>query len=470
MEEVHAVDSDLFADVNALRFDNNLEAVQVDNTNRRRRAIVFENREPGIEMDSLPYIFFVGLGIYSLTQIVFVTAYFFRNHRAQTIALPDEKLPKAAVVVSLRGADPFLLDSLKRLLQQDYPRYEVRFVIDSRHDPAWAVAEQAIRETVAGHASIEEFLNDPNDGIINCTNAKAVQAVRRLDDSVEIIAMMDGDAMPGSLWLRDLVAPLVIDKTIGATYGNRWFLPERGGWGSMCRFVWNAASVPPMDLLKMPWGGCFAIRADAVRAGKLVDQWARQIALDAASKGALEKQGLGLKFVPQLMMVNTEECSLSYCVNFVRRQLTWTMLYHSNGALALFKPIAVAVVFLGTVFSAIWNVAQGSGAIALAGFGSLAFYVFSSLGCLLTLDYTIRRLLRARGDAVPGLSTGRLLRAILMIPGVVGVEFLAALQAACLRRVSWRGLKMEIADANDIRIIQDDGTPDRRSSGVPTSC
>src|SRR5262249_954046 len=60
----------------------------------------------------------------------------------------DAPLPFAAVVLSLRGADPSLRDCLRSLLRQDYPRYRLLIVIDGPGDPAWAPVRDAM---AAGH-------------------------------------------------------------------------------------------------------------------------------------------------------------------------------------------------------------------------------------------------------------------------------------------------------------------------------
>src|SRR5690348_12542810 len=48
-----------------------------------------------------------------------------------------EPCPKVAVILCLRGADPSLDECLHGLLNQDYPRYQVRIVVDCVADSAW---------------------------------------------------------------------------------------------------------------------------------------------------------------------------------------------------------------------------------------------------------------------------------------------------------------------------------------------
>jgi cellulose synthase/poly-beta-1,6-N-acetylglucosamine synthase-like glycosyltransferase len=56
----------------------------------------------------------------------------------------------------------------------------------------------------------------------------------------EVFVFVDSDARPGADWLRNLIAPLQ-DKTIGCATGYRWFVPQRGGFSTALRSVWNAS-------------------------------------------------------------------------------------------------------------------------------------------------------------------------------------------------------------------------------------
>lgn len=203
----------------------------------------------------------------------------FRAYESKTV--PDDELPVVAVLMGMKGTDPFLLAGLKRLMQQDYPKYLARLVIDSRDDPAWKVAEQAVEESGFQDVTIEEFRDIPEHGIVNCTNSKVVQALRSLeDDDCEVVAMADGDVVANENWIRELVTPLVLDPGIGASSGNRWFIPKNSSAGALVRRLWGAGAASIMYLLSMPWGGCFAIRMTTIRNGDLIEKWARVAALD----------------------------------------------------------------------------------------------------------------------------------------------------------------------------------------------
>ena len=56
--------------------------------------------------------------------------------RVRTEPLADAECPPALVVLCLRGGDPFLGRSLRHLIEQDYPDFRVRIVVDSPGDEA----------------------------------------------------------------------------------------------------------------------------------------------------------------------------------------------------------------------------------------------------------------------------------------------------------------------------------------------
>jgi ceramide glucosyltransferase len=172
-------------------------------------------------------------GIQSLLSGIRYAAYV---RRETSRALPDFH-PFVSVIVPGRGLEPGLNENLRTLLTQDYPEYEVLFVLDSEEDPALKVLEELLsrgfsrmsRTIIAGPAT------DCGQKVHNLR-----VAVNKINPQSEVLVFADTDARPAMDWLRKLVAPLE-DETLGATTGYRWFIPERGGIASRLRGVWNAS-------------------------------------------------------------------------------------------------------------------------------------------------------------------------------------------------------------------------------------
>src|SRR6478609_7234314 len=68
---------------------------------------------------------------------------YYARHMGPVRSLPDP-LPRAAVLLSVRGADPSLPQCLAGLLDQDYPGYAVRITVDSEEDPAYDLVCAAV--------------------------------------------------------------------------------------------------------------------------------------------------------------------------------------------------------------------------------------------------------------------------------------------------------------------------------------
>lgn len=372
--------------------------------------------------------------------------------------LTDRDFPTVAVLMGLKGADPDLYDGLRRLCRQNYPHYELFIVVDHETDPAWHVVRQAIADTQATHVHVEAYRPSAKTGPVNSTNSKQMQALHKLDDSVEVVAMADGDLIAHPNWLRDLVTPLIHRENVAATFGNRWFIPEEGRCGSLVRYLWNVGAVISMFLLKMPWGGCFAIKMKVVRELNLIEKWSKQIAFDASTPGDLKKAGLQIRFVPHLLMPNYEECRLSFCLNFFQRQLTWTRLYHHAW------PIIAGYAF---ITGAAWILAIVFAVMAhLLGEHVLAAWVGAALlvNCLvqwlvvLIMQLSIEQVMVDRPKK-KWLTVGRSLNLLLLLPVTQVIQFSAVVAAMFCRRVRWRGITLEIKSPTDIRMIPRRATP-----------
>ena len=82
-------------------------------------------------MTTLAVTLFAAFVIASALQLFFacVFARRLRNYRAPEVA--EDRLPKVAVILCLRGVDPFLNECLERLARLDYPRFVLRVMVDS---------------------------------------------------------------------------------------------------------------------------------------------------------------------------------------------------------------------------------------------------------------------------------------------------------------------------------------------------
>lgn len=265
-----------------------------------------------------------GLLLLMVVEQIVAVALFVRYCRQASRPSASDYQPEVLVILPVRGADDTLAHCVEALARQDYDNYRVRVILDSHTDPGWRVIDQVL-VTHSGLTIEVVELREPHPHCsLKCSAVH--QATEDLDDC-QVVALLDSDVVPHTSWLKELVAPLA-DETVGATHGNRWYLPQRAQWGSLLRYCWNTAAVVTMYLWGMPWGGTLAIKRSVLEQSPIRDRWLRAGCEDVPLVSVLRDLGLRVRFVPSLVMVDRKETRLGDCLRFLDRQLLWARLYH----------------------------------------------------------------------------------------------------------------------------------------------
>ena len=365
------------------------------------------------------------------------------NYFQQELAKPrSEFTPFASVIVPCKGLDQGLKENLEALLIQDYPEYEVIFVVDDPDDAAIPV----IREV------------SPDANIVAAGKAaKSGQKVENLRESVlhaapasTVLVFADSDARPSRDWLRHLVAPLQ-DDNVGVATGYRWFISTRPGLASELRSVWNASiasSLGPGLNNQFCWGGSTAIRRETFERLDIRGKWYGTVSDDFVLARAVRDAGRVIYFVPQALTASVDDCTLRELFEFTTRQIKltrvyaprlWKMLFFSSG---LFS-----VVMLSAVPLAIFS---GNGvAVGAAIFTFITVSVLSIGKAWLRLK-AVRLVMKEyekelRGQAVPQLTLW------LLTPLLFFYNSAAALIS---RRIKWRGTSYLLVSATETRVLQ----------------
>ncbi len=367
-------------------------------------------------------------------------------------AAPAGTLPRAAILLPLRGADPSLEPCLAGLLQQDYPDYCIHLVIDSPQDPAWGVVEALLARCGKRRARDVrvEVLESPLPTCSLKVSAQ-LQAIGRLDPDVGVVAMIDADSIPGPGWLRAMVQPL-LQPGVGASTGIRWYAPPDDGWGTLVRYIYNTASIPQMYAFDLPWGGALAFRADVLRHSRLPRHWTHCFCEDESCGDVLRELGLRLAFVTEATHVNHEYITMPQCESFLLRQLLCLRLHHRNWPLILTSNVAIILAqFAAPLLLGAALVAQAwSAAAALA-----ALFVLHVMAISISWHHAeeaVRRVVAGRGEArPPGLNSRRLFPAILLTQILTLRAFF---QAQFSHQVDWRGVSYRIEGKDQIRLIE----------------
>ena len=276
-------------------------------------------------MEFASYLVLLAVGLLVVGQTVAVSGFvrsltrFRKTSQGSHQKLSDKSLPTVAVILSLRGPDPFLGGTLKALTSLDYPDYEVHLIVDSETDPVWKDIRSALADCDSKRVQIQTLKNVLPTCSLKCSSL--VQAIQSLHEQVEVVAFVDGDAVPHRLWLKDLVTPLVLDSSVGVVTGNRWFVPRNLQWGTLVRYFWNVGAVVQVWLNGIVWAGSMAMRRDVIDRIELLDAWSKALSVDATICRQLRKHRLKVQFAPTVMMANREDIGLAKFVGWVQRQL-----------------------------------------------------------------------------------------------------------------------------------------------------
>ncbi|MFN7289042.1 MAG: glycosyltransferase [Pirellula sp.] len=384
--------------------------------------------------------------ISGLIQGLMVYGFVRRLNRWKEPLLADDKCPQASIILCLRGSDPFLERCFTGLRELDYPNFEVVLVVDSETDPANEIINKHLQDKWSNVTRVYLV-----DRLTTCSLkcSSLLKGLSVSSSSSEFFAFIDADTVPHRNWLRELASSLQ-PSDIGAVTGNRWYMPQSDSFGASVRYVWNAAAVVQMYWYSIAWGGTVAIKRTAIEQASLSEKWSRSLCEDTMLRSQLAKVGLKVKFVPSLMMINREDCTLSGYYSWVKRQLLTARLYHPmwnavlghgiSSALFLVVAITLLVFEIGVWMSGGQNGSQ----VLWLGSGLFLFQLY--LAALLpVMERSVSRIVEGRGESAdwPGK------RNYIKLFGYVFVTqwiYTAALVASTLiRRVEWRGIYYRIS-------------------------
>jgi cellulose synthase/poly-beta-1,6-N-acetylglucosamine synthase-like glycosyltransferase len=403
------------------------------------------NLGPSIMLE-LSIVIATVLGGVLFFQVLFSKSFVSLYKRPQPETLPEEQLPYVLLVLPLRGADPFLNKTLWALFHLNYPRYDLRIVVDSIEDPAWQVVQDAI---TAG--SFENVRLIPLKAPLKTCGLKVsalLQEFIDLDPKYDVVSWIDADVVPYPDWLRDLVTPLARED-VGATTGIRWYLPNPDGWGTVVRSLWNTGAIIQMFFFKIAFGGSIALKASTFRESDLLQAYSRMLWEDTYLYHAVQRVGKRLEFVPAATMANHETISMRGCFRFICRQVLNARLYHKSWKWLLsFGLVSSIGPCLGLVFSMI---AATRGEIAAALIAGLATGLFV-VGIVLLYAWSgsyVNRAVRKRREP----NWRFPIKVVLAAPLTIFV-YLASLGSVLFkRRIEWRGVEYEIRKPLDIELI-----------------
>lgn len=236
--------------------------------------------------------------------------------------------PFCSIIVPCRGLDEDLSGNLSALFRQNFPQFEVIFVVDDENDEAVKIIEN-IRGKNAVNTKLIVAGKAENEGQ-KVHNLR--RAVLEISEKSEVFVFVDSDARPNENWLRNLVAPLC-DANIGAATGYRWFISRNNTFAAQLRSVWNASIASALGentADNFCWGGSTAIRREIFENLKIREEWCGTLSDDFALTRALKAADLPIYFVPNALTASVEDCSFGEFLEFSTRQMKITRIYAPN--------------------------------------------------------------------------------------------------------------------------------------------
>jgi len=273
------------------------------------------------------------------------------NYFKRELAKPkSDYAPFCSIIAPCRGLDEGLETNLSALFEQDFPQFEILFVVDDEKDEAVSVIKSLIYRRNAETQRNEEKLSLKNSASLRLCGEKNVsakliiagkatdesqkvhnlrQAVLEVSDESKVFVFVDSDARPGESWLRNLVAPL-LDENIGCATGYRWFVAKNGGFSSQMRSVWNASIASALGAntnTNFCWGGSMAIRRDVFEKLDMREKWRGTLSDDFAVTRTMKEANLPIYFVPNCLTASVEDCTFRELLEFTTRQMKITRVY-----------------------------------------------------------------------------------------------------------------------------------------------
>jgi len=360
--------------------------------------------------------------------------------------------PPAAVIVPFKGIDVGLEDAIAQLCRQDYPRYRLVCVVQSRDDPAAAVLHKVLGEHPDIRADIVIAGDAPPDRGQKVHNQ--LVAMRHVLDSDATPpgawVFADSDAVVGPGWLAAMLLPLQRDP-IGATTGYRWLVPDGdrpGIWSHLASVInSSAACLLGSERTNHAWGGSMATLHETAERGGLIDRLEGAVTDDYPVTHMCRTLGLGVFFVPAALVPSPVRFTSRSLTNFAYRQYLITRVYAPRVYLAALGLTGLYTLGLATaVFTTVHGITVGQPHAWVAG------GVLLAVGALDAIRGAYRRQL-VRQFFDPGIQ--RALRPAMWLDRWatwlwMPTHFALVLSAGLGSTMTWRGIRYRVRGPNTV--------------------
>lgn len=362
--------------------------------------------------------------------------------------------PPAAVIIPCKGRDAGFERNLSSFLSQDYPHYQVVFVVASERDPAYPFLAETLREA---SRTAPDSMPETALGVAGHSEKRGekvhnlVKGISVASPKAEILVFADIDAHPSRDWLRSLIEPLA-DPRLTVSTGFRWYLPG-AGFVSQLRAAWDTsiATLLGDHNRNFAWGGSMALRtADFKRLRIAEDYWARTVSDDYAVTRAVRDAGGKIHFEPRCLLASRENSS--HFLRWANRQIIITRVYAPR---LWWMGLVTNALYCATILLGVTSLfLPGVSAISRASSGLiLALILFLGLAKGSVRTTVARETFPEEREVL----TRRGARYWQLAPLVPWVMLFNLIVAGLTRRIEWRGTHYELRSSSDVRVIRREG-------------
>ena len=369
---------------------------------------------------------------------------------------PGEYAPPAAVIIPCKGIDPDFETNVSRYLSQDYPPYQVVFVVASEKDPAYAFLSSRLISLSAEDSGrrlktalvVAGYSDERGEKVNNL-----LRGLEAVDSAAEVLVFADADARPGSDWLRSLVSPLG-DPKVTVSTGFRWYLPG-AGFVSQLRAAWDTSIATMLGEHRhnFAWGGSMAIRTEEFRRLQVAERhWAHTASDDYALTRAVRQARGWIRFEPRCLVASREQSSFREFLRWSNRQIILTRVY---AAPLWWMGLASYLLYCGTFFLGlgllVFSKYSASSRTGIAALLLLMILLGMAKGRIRTV---VARVLFPEESLSLSRYGERYWQLAPLVPWVMLWNFVTA---GFTRRIEWRGTHYQLLAKDELRVLRRDG-------------
>ncbi len=206
-----------------------------------------------------------------------------------------------AMIIPAAGQNPVMPDSLRTLLQQDYPHIFPVIVTASEDDPAYALALSLQEEFPQLHCVVAGVTSQC--GQKNHNTLQAIEYINTHAPETEIYVFCDSTHKAKPDFVRELVCPIVNDDANFTTgYHNVIAKDNKVVTLAYQLSVLNMRFLQAIAHFTQPWGAAMAIAHKVFEENAIAEVWQDNVVDDCSLASVLREKNLQVKLCPHAML------------------------------------------------------------------------------------------------------------------------------------------------------------------------